>query len=75
MTNKNNEIVVTFKDLRKKAENLLICWRPNSVETKHLPHISPFIQNTDRPISNYLHKRRMDWEKKNKKFKNVTNYK
>jgi len=64
-----------FTDLRKKAEVLLICWRPNSVESKHQPHISPFIQNVDRPISNYLHKRRMEWEKKKKKFKNVTNYK
>ena len=27
-----------------------------------------------RPISAYLHQKRRDWEKKQKKFKNITNH-
>ena len=69
------QVFILSIDLRKKAETLLICWRPNSVESKRGPHINPFIQNAaDRPISTYFQKRKMEWEKKQKKFKNVTNY-
>jgi hypothetical protein len=44
------------------------------VDSKHHHHINPFIQNAERPISNFLHRKRSEWEKKKKKFKNVTNY-
>ena len=58
-------IFLLHKDLRKKAEEILCCWRPNSVETNKKP---------TRPISDYMHRKRREWEKKQKKFKNIANY-
>ena len=58
-------IFLLHKDLRKKAEEILCCWRPNSVETKAKP---------TRPISDYMHRKRREWEKKQKKFKNIANF-
>ena len=60
-------IFVVHKDLRKKAEIIICCWRPNSVEHKKS-------SQEMRPISAYLHQKRRDWEKKQKKFKNITNH-
>ena len=60
-------IFLLHKDLRKKAEVILCCWRPNSVENKKSSRES-------RPISAYMHQKRREWEKKQKKFKNVANY-
>ena len=60
-------IFIVHKDLRKKAEIIICCWRPNSVENKKS-------SLETRPISAYLHRKRRDWEKKQKKFKNVTNF-
>ena len=60
-------IFIVHKDLRKKAEIIICCWRPNSVENKKSSLEA-------RPISAYLHRKRRDWEKKQKKFKNVTNF-
>ncbi|TRY77226.1 hypothetical protein TCAL_10565 [Tigriopus californicus] len=51
------------KDLRKKAKDLVCCFRPNSVE-----NASP------RPISAYLRRQRKELQKQKKKFKNITNY-
>jgi len=43
-------IFVLHKDLRKKAATLIMCWRPNSVESKRAHHhISPFVQNHETP--------------------------
>ena len=58
-------IFLLHKDLRKKAEEILCCWRPNSVESKAKP---------TRPISAYMHRKRREWEKKQKKFKNIANF-
>ena len=61
-------IFIVHKDLRKKAEIIICCcWRPNSVETKKS-------SKEMRPISAYLHQKRREWEKKQKKFKNITNH-
>ena len=61
-------IFIVHKDLRKKAEIIICCcWRPNSVENKKS-------SQEMRPISAYLHQKRREWEKKQKKFKNITNH-
>ena len=59
-------IFLLHKDLRKKAEEILCCWRPNSVESK--------ASKPTRPISAYMHRKRREWEKKQKKFKNIANF-
>lgn len=61
-------IFLFHKDLRKKAEVILCCWRPNSVESKKSA-------KENRPISAFMHHKRREWEKKQRKFlKTVTNY-
>ncbi len=91
-------IFALHKDLRKKAATLIMCWRPNSVESRrNHHHISPFVQNHETPrelkirfrsvifyftdisknnflVTDYNLKRHLETEKKQKKFKNVTNY-
>ena len=62
-------IFIVHKDLRKKAEIIVCCcWRPNSVETNKKS------SQEMRPISAYLHQKRREWEKKQKKFKHITNH-
>ena len=57
-------IFLFHKDLRKKAEVILCCWRPNSVEgSKRMA-----MTREQRPISAYMHQKRREWEKKQKKF-------
>ena len=56
-------IFIIHKDLRKKAKDLLCCWRPNSVQN-----------SSPRPISAYLREKRKIMNEQKKKFKNVTNY-
>ena len=72
-------IFILHKDLRKKMEMLLCCWRPNSVDKMIGPSggggiFSNGRQSGPRPISAYIQDKRIQWEKKQKKFKNVTNY-